>query len=262
MEIQCYFQLFKILAVTWLIFSPLSSEFMAAVKDVWLVGDRFVKINFHEVETMVREAKQAKHDAPYLNRYYNIKPQFSSSLSKNIFSRLADMIVEAVNMCQRLPRFIIILLNKDLLTAVCNVQHGFIDLTQMDSDIAQVLDWVITLFSRHINTLKTDMYYKKPGSATAAEPKFVWVKMLPQNVKDKVEFFRYRFNQLLEDKITAKKHHYILDAAAIVHDGTYDKKGDLTTSGVYDLWHEISQQLDLFDKFKLELKPITLSQKV
>ena len=71
------------------------------------------------------------------------------------------------------------------------------------------------------------MYHRKAGSATAAEPKFMWIKMLPRKHQhlNKVEFFRYRFNAALENKLASKQGNYIIDLSEVIRQDSFDKDG-------------------------------------
>ena len=231
---------------------------MAAVKDVWLLGDCFIMKNFHELVDINREASMDKRNKPYIEQYYNIVPQFptDSSKPKNVFLRLADTIITVVNECKRLPRFVIIMLDNDMLKELCRLQSGFTEPAKMDVDIKKSINWLVNFVDRTITPLKTDMYYKKPGSAMAAKPKYIWVKALPANANNKVEFFRNFFNKCLENKLATKRHSYILDATEIVHEeGTFDMDGNLLPAARVEFWNELSQQIDLFNKCKLDLHP-------
>ena len=153
---------------------------MPAVKDIWILGDRFILDNFHEVTDLITEAKMAKRDEPYVTRFYNVKSFHPDALAnrKNFSLRYADTLNRAVNECIRLPRFVIIMMDADFLRELCNLCHGYVEPNQMEFDIKKTINWVVNLTTRTINTLKTDMYYKKPGCATASEPKFIWTKIL------------------------------------------------------------------------------------
>ena len=103
------------------------------------------------------------------------------------------------------------------------------------------------------------MYQRKPGAATAAEPKFMWIKMLSRKHQhqslSKAEFFRFKFNLLLEDKLASKEGHYVLDASAIIKHDSFDKSGFLCADDVVAFWDDVDQQIELFDKRKIELIP-------
>ena len=233
------------------------------MKDVWIVGDRFIKRNFHELPESSIEAKSAKKDDLYLNRYYNLIPKHPADVKNpsNILLRYGDIIGDAVNNCVRLPRFVIIALDKDILQAIVKTYKGkFINPLDMEEDMTEAINWLVHFTHRTINTLKTDMYYKKPGSATAAEPQFIWIKMLPQQQKSKVEFFRYKYNLLLEEKILTKKYGLIMDTSRIVRSSTFNAEGDLTEAAATEFWHEVSEQVELYDKNKSVLLPHSRSQ--
>ena len=106
--------------------------------------------------------------------------------------------------------------------------NGYSDPHDMEKAIVKVMKWLINFTMRVVATRKTDTYYKRPGSATVAEPKFIWVKMLPRNIQDKAEFFRETFNNILEAELADRKHNYIMDLSKIVFNRAFDQANNLS----------------------------------
>lgn len=136
---------------------------------------------------------------------------------------------------------------------------GYSDPGHMEKALEKVIKWLITYIMRVVSTRKTDMYYKRPGSVTIAEPKFIWVKMLPRDKLDKAEFFRDKFNSILESELVTKKHSYIMDLSKILYPGAFNHTGTMTTEARDWYRMEMNMQIQLFDKLKLELKPLVTS---
>ena len=70
-----------------------------AVKDTWVIGDKFLMSHYHAFPAMRDEAHQAqaKRDEPYLFKYYNMKPFYDANLaSKNVFLCMIDNIETAI----------------------------------------------------------------------------------------------------------------------------------------------------------------------
>ena len=113
-------------------------ENVLAVKDAWFLGDKF--------PAMRDEAVQANNLQLYIYRYYNVKHFYSSasSNSKNVFNRLLETIAYAIGKCERLPDFVITILDKDLLDALC-CQAGYTPPDKMDRRIekSSIMDHII-----------------------------------------------------------------------------------------------------------------------
>ena len=234
---------------------------MQAVKDVWIVGDQFLKNHYHAFPMMRDKAIQAKNQPPYLFRYYNMKPYYSTSLTSknNAFLRFEETVDEALEECDKLPRFIVIIIDKDLLESACSVLNNYVPPEEMDPGIEKIIKWMTSYVDRSVSLLKTDMYHKKPGSATAAEPKYIWLKMLPRKHQhvNKAEFFRYRFNEILENRIASKTSNYILDVGYIVKHDSFNKDAYLRADDTIEFWNKVDKQLEKFDKKKIGLIPVT-----
>ena len=111
---------------------------------------------------------------------------------------------------------------------ICAAQ-GFIPPDDMEKGITRSVGWLTKYLDRAISTRKTDMYLKKPGSTMAEEPKVIWVKMLSKPVQQasKLEYFRNKFNFILEDKLSSLKHSHIMDISRIIKEDSYNKDGYL-----------------------------------
>ena len=209
---------------------------------------------FHTLPAIRNEARLAKTDEPYLYQYYNIHPYFPSNsiIINNNVLRLANSLVEALNKRQNLPRMLVFFPDKDLLSAL---GPKFL-INRPERAIARLIDWITNFVNREISTRKVDMYAKKPSSVSPGEPKFLWIKMLNrfQN-RDATNSYRLCFNSMLEEAISSRKHSYIIDPSHILKPAAFDRNGALRAGARIELWVEINQQIELFDKQKLSLKP-------
>ena len=86
---------------------------------------------------------------------------------------MQNVLVEALNEFDLLPRMMIFFIDRDLLVSI---GKEFIDSESIDKVYGKVIDKLTGFVFRMINTKKTDMYNKRPGSVSPSEPKVIWVK--------------------------------------------------------------------------------------
>ena len=86
-----------------------------AKKDIWLVGDAFLKNAFHTLRSMRRPAnvtKSSNEVEPYVWQRYNVKHYYLQNpfRRKNAASRILNAFIEALNDNKKsMPRMIIFL---------------------------------------------------------------------------------------------------------------------------------------------------------
>ena len=86
------------------------------------------------------------------------------------------------------------------------------------------------------------------------ELKIIWAKML-----DKPNWFNRDLtlrihNNLLDELLLDKRHHYILDVD-IFDPALFTLENQLNANGKIRMWSEINEQIKPFDQYKVSLKP-------
>ena len=123
--------------------------------------------------------------------------------------------------------------------------------------IIEVLTWILNNISCTIQSKKDTLILRKLGVASDGEPKVMWVKMINHHTEyDKVLTLRSRFNNILEQLLFDRKHHYIMDVnGAVDSSNCFTSRNRLTAEGETCFWHEVDQQIEKFEYKKLSLKP-------
>ena len=92
------------------------------------------------------------------------------------------------------------------------------------------------------------------------EPKCIWVKALIRKSEEDSEA-EIKFNKMLDEVLTTKEGHYVLDVNAALNDEIYfHRNGTLNGIGEVRFWKEINHQLELFDQRRISLKPVSKRQ--
>ena len=90
------------------------------------MGDAFLYDTFATFKGMKTEASIQKEQAPYLHEYYNVKMFFQRLLSsiRWLETRVINSFVEGLNENQKLPKYVLVILDKDLVEAVLPCDFG------------------------------------------------------------------------------------------------------------------------------------------
>ena len=88
-----------------------------AASDVWLVGDAFLRDIYPTLQALRAKAVLDKKVKPYIYEYYNVIPRFPAKNSniRSTTARIFNEVVSGLNERSRLPRYIIMVLDKEIL---------------------------------------------------------------------------------------------------------------------------------------------------
>ena len=112
---------------------------------------------------------------PYIEDYYNIKEFYKPVLAGERFAmgRIVNKLIEAINTRKRLPKRLIVITDKDLVTDVIN------DETIKDGMIQHVIADNVRYLVCQIDTVlyrkKVDFLDKKPGSVTGFDTTVIYM---------------------------------------------------------------------------------------
>ena len=110
------------------------------ISDIWFIGDSFVNDYYHALPMMVTQARKDKSDPPDIYKQYTVKCFTSSPSTKmeSVPARIVNSIVKALNDTHKLPRFIIIIPDWDLLRYFDHSTYGVEAVTHC------VVGWMIS----------------------------------------------------------------------------------------------------------------------
>ena len=134
--------------------------------DIWLLGDRFLRYIYNEFESMMQQSQMNNDCEPfYMNKYHNVMGFFDEKeVIPEGMARIINSLLEVINTRQRLPRFLLIAIDKDVIQ----------DLDFYEFDSFMALEEVVTWLTRQINIIirrkKLELNAKKPGAV------FRWFK--------------------------------------------------------------------------------------
>ena len=221
------------------------------MKDVWLVGDHSLRCLIGTFWAMEREAIASKKCKPYCFEFYNVEDSFyiNTTAITSTIARILNSMINILNKFEHLPRFLVMILDRDIVDAVKMKNYGFSEITE------KLLDWLVKQVDLVIERKKMAMRAIKMGAVSAFEPKIIWVKMLDKPRNPEFHCLKKKFNSILEDVLASRMGHYILDPTMFIENSMYSRFGELNNIGRLEFWRAIDVQLRDFDDRKTKLKP-------
>ena len=170
-------------------------------------------------------------------------------------TRIVNNLIEAIRERKRLPKYLVVIPDKDLL----------LDINTSDEDVAEILQdhvrWVVRQIDTTINRNVSNFLEKKPGALTGYIPTTIYVKMLrrvgsfsPESKIYGMLKLRVKLNDCLNDE-TAKVEQKILTINSCNSYDHFDRHGNLSSKGKHYFWMELDDLLERLDKNKIKLLP-------
>ena len=207
---------------------------------------------------MCQQAKTQKKSGPFLNDYYEVKFFFQRPLSqiKYVETRICNAIVEGMNTIDRLPKYILIILDKDLIESLKKVEFG------AKIMIENAIIWLIEKLEKAIYWRKDDIRSKCPGALTGhGEPRLIFVS-IPERPRStdsrKHEVFKLvtKANTTIENTVRKYPRFCHMMCVESVNEFIhFDYQGRLTPNGRKQYWKEIDEEMKRFDKKQTDLLP-------
>ena len=189
----------------------------------------------------------------YINKYYNILPYFKFG-EKNCIARVINSLIEAFNKRKRLPCFLVILLDKDVIEDVdpfCtdwNVLH-------------KLINWLAKQLDIFVKRCCLEITERRPWAILTMDPKVIFIKMIcrvdyyPQKSRlEKVCIHRAKFNDILND-VAAKRTQLVMNVMGCNSHDHFENTGGLSPKGKIDFWFEVDELLEKFDRNQIKLLP-------
>ena len=146
-----------------------------AASDIWLVGDSFLREAYPALQAMRAKSVLDKIPKPYIYEYYNIIVKYPGANSniRSSIARIFNEIVTGLNERTRLPRYILIILDKEMLDSA---DHNNFGIQQI---LSELIEWLARNIDKTIDLRKEDVRLKRPGAINSSgEPRVIWTKMV------------------------------------------------------------------------------------
>ena len=123
-----------------------------------MIGDSFLKEVSPTLTAMKNQAVQLNRRQPYLHEYYNVETFTYNGNGglRSVLARINNAIVYALNNDEKLPRYIMLIPDKDLIEVAVKEHHD----CGLKGMLGYFLDWLLKNININIETCKQDLYSK------------------------------------------------------------------------------------------------------
>ena len=227
---------------------------VAALEDLWIVGDAFVPEVFAVFQASKVSVDMNNREVPFLYRMFNIFYFSSSKLSngRNVLLRVINAFTEGLNRRQHLPKYIIILLDKDILSMLD------LDVAGLTKQLERCIAWLAKQMTKLIEARKEKLYKMKQGAVPSSDefPTLIWVELFdkPYTRNRFIQENRNKFNKGINEVALHEKNCRVtaIESLGIRH---FTLTGALNYEGKQQLWRDINYQMNNFYKKKTDLNP-------
>ena len=176
-------------------------------------------------------------------------------LNRSVLSRVLNCFIDILNQKPHLPRYVLVIIDKDWFETSGMVEYGAGDACNT------AIWWWIREFYKSVEVRKDHLYNKKPGAlAIGSEPRFIWVAMIKRPIVrheklSSIYALTRKFNDKLELAVKENCHCHLLYVEMQSDPADFDTWGRLTTGGKITYWRSIDESIRKFDRNLTDLWP-------
>ena len=159
-----------------------------------------------------------------------------------MIARIQNAVVQELNRCKALPRFIIIIPDWDILKSLDLNDWG------VSLAIEKCMKWLVREVNRAVQTKKEDWCNVRKGAVTPGEPKIFYTEMLYKPQTDSAIANKKRFNIIMENCLCDYQNHFI--ARINVDPFLFDFTNHLTEEGQFRFRCNMDKAIKSFDRDK------------
>ena len=141
------------------------------MRDVWIAGDSFLISMFSKLQALNSSAVSTNKTRPFIYEMYNVSAWTGSG--KKCITRIVNALVAALNEKTILPKYILMVIDRDIIMDTEKVDRGYWLL------IEDQIEWVQKQITKVLTRRREDLKYKRAGSLPdSTEPKVIWIKII------------------------------------------------------------------------------------
>ena len=190
----------------------------------------------------------------YIAEHYNVEAIYARQLLDldAFLARVNNALIDKLNEEYYLPQYILIMLDKDMITASKVYDYG------VTRTLEDNLIWLLININHNVELHKDDLKKKRAGAIVSeTEPRLIWIPMItrPISLEKKVFSLTKKCNKILEDVIKGDKKSHIMRIHVKTSTKNFTRSGDLTPKGFITFWRHVDATMEEFEANKTQLDP-------
>ena len=237
------------------------SENLEATYDIWFIGDVFLCKTYKGFQESINRAKlNRKNWQPYMLDFYNPKLYVSSTTDykASATGRILNKLINALNENDRLPKFICIIPDWDLIADLKKFDYG------AAKNLSNIINWLMRQCDILVRRKRLLISEKKPGAVMEKYPTLIFTTMLKrikryprQSKLAAICSLRPKLNQAINET-AARQESKVLNIRSCTTFCNFDRDGMLTQQGKASFWREFDNLMERFEdpeETKIKLEP-------
>ena len=215
-----------------------------AYEQIWILGDNFVHDSAAYITRLfgMEGAVLAPGEQSYISKKYQVhlfKNSANVSHVRSALGRFRNLLASALNANDKLPKYIILVLENDLIRCIKFNQPGISEL------YGRVLRWLSDELHALVMSRK---HHLLPKAKKFAYPQIFWV-CLPYHQNFVNDVNRHKFNQCLETVVNMHPEMKSLKIRRIWSnvDSSVSRIGIITETGMQKYWRGIDEALEFWE---------------
>ena len=186
---------------------------------------------------------------------YNVFSFFESPVAFDSYARMQNAFIEALNRRIRIPKYVIVLPDSNLVEASAYFQFGMAEI------LGICVNWLAKQFEKNLEIHREDLVSKRPGAIHTGETRFIWVSMIKRPFQEhtlrhfaKSQESCAKFNGILGLLIDWWKNNHVMNIDDLHMIQDFDVTSKLNESGKEHFWKQLDHHFKQFDCKKTNLQ--------
>ena len=178
------------------------------------------------------------------------------SLKVPAIARLQNAFIAALNKYAHMPKYIIVVPDKDILESIEIYDNG------IKKAIFDNLHWLLIQFGHNLITRREDLRAKNTGATPPFFTKVIWVQMLARPISEDPKLARIwklhrKFNDVLDNLCEIEEYMHVLPIREMEEFKFFDERDNLTPAGEKHYWLHLNDQIKAFEYNNTDHRPTT-----
>ena len=201
-----------------------------------MLGDSFLKDVFPTLQAMRYGSTVQKKMPPYMYDMFNVIYFFTSPMTfgNNTLLRANNAFIEALNRRGRLPRYILIIFDRDLIDMINRFDFGITE--QLD----RCIRWFATQMEHSLAARREQIWNVHPGGISVHDTKMIWVEMFDRLVVDQAITIRNKFNKGINELAQQRHNSHVMFIESFKNNKHFEWNGSLNYWGKMQFWREMT----------------------
>ena len=235
-----------------------------AVRDLWIISDKFLYDNFAVLVEIKNKAQVKKIAKPFVCDFFNVTSFMANPMAEmgSVLVHILNALIMDLNDNKKLPRILLVVPDRDILEYINYYQSG------KSHIIGSSIKWLVNNIDCTVTCKKENLKHLCPGAIAAAEPKIIWIKMLTRSYhpylsqKKPVDNLVHIYNKILEEILSTRQGHFILDVNTEMQGlSSFTINRQLSRYGKVKFWREVDKIIGKYDRYEISLRPLSLAEK-